>query len=73
MEILNTFFSPLKYGSSQEWRDTGIVQGQQTKLEITVVNEAISLTLHHLNLCINERRKLTIHYLCSGKTIKEVK
>ena len=30
-----------------------------------------SLTLHHLNLCINERRKLTIHYLCSGKTIKD--
>ena len=27
-------------GSSQEWRDTGIVQGQQTKLEITVVSEA---------------------------------
>jgi len=29
-----------KNGSSQEWRDTGIVQGQQTKLEVAVVGEA---------------------------------
>ena len=29
-----------KTGSSQEWRDTGIVQSQQPKLEIMVISEA---------------------------------
>ena len=52
------YFDPSKvltggviFGSSQEWRDTCIVHGQQTQLKISVVREAISLTLHHLDLC----------------------
>lgn len=29
------------------------MQGQQTKLEIAVIGEAISLTLHHLDLVVD--------------------